>query len=313
MSTTFKIGADPELFVVDRKTGQAVTALGLIEGTKEKPFPVKNGAYQVDGMAAEFNINPSYIDNFVDFNTNVITVQKQLRDALPGRYKLVTKPTMDFDPDYLKTLPTEALMLGCDPDYNAYTLEANPTPDGTRNFRTGSGHIHVGWGADIPTDNAEHMNICAEFVKMLDLYVGLFSVAIDNDSRRRELYGKAGAFRPKSYGVEYRTPSNMWLISKATRFMMWYFVNRSVKTMTNNPSVGLVIDAYKRRDGLASLDPQTIINTGNQKEALQFLNKSFPSSMGGYTDQLTRTARRYFEIALQDVKNYNEKSTLVTE
>lgn len=64
-------------------------------------------------------------------------------------------------------------------------------PEGDRLFRTGAGHIHIGWGADIPVDNREHHEICASFVKMLDATVGLFMTCIDRDPRRRELYGKA--------------------------------------------------------------------------------------------------------------------------
>lgn len=48
-------------------------------------------------------------------------------------------------------------------------------------------------------------------VKQLDYYLGVPSLLWDNDPRRRLLYGKAGAFRPKPYGLEYRTLSNRWL------------------------------------------------------------------------------------------------------
>jgi hypothetical protein len=33
----------------------------------------------------------------------------------------------------------------------------------------------------------------------------------DNDTMRRKMYGRYGAFRPKSYGVEYRALSNAWV------------------------------------------------------------------------------------------------------
>ena len=48
------IGADPELFV--KKDGVVVSGHDLIQGTKADPFPVQDGAVQVDGMALEFNI-----------------------------------------------------------------------------------------------------------------------------------------------------------------------------------------------------------------------------------------------------------------
>jgi len=48
---------------------------------------------------------------------------------------------------------------------------------------------------------------------MADYLLGVWSVLHDTDMRRRELYGAAGAYRPKKYGVEYRTMSNFWLRS----------------------------------------------------------------------------------------------------
>ena len=53
------LGADPEAFVVLKDGGIPVSAHGLLPGTKDKPFPVEKGAVQVDGMAAEFNIEPA--------------------------------------------------------------------------------------------------------------------------------------------------------------------------------------------------------------------------------------------------------------
>jgi hypothetical protein len=52
--------------------------------------------------------------------------------------------------------------------------------------------------------------------KQLDYSIGGNNVMMEdklklNGAKRRELYGKAGAFRPKHYGCEYRTPSNVWL------------------------------------------------------------------------------------------------------
>ena len=42
------------------------------------------------------------------------------------------------------------------------------------------------------------------------------------------MYGKAGAFRPKTYGVEYRTLSNAWLFSKKLQSFVYRGVQRAV-------------------------------------------------------------------------------------
>lgn len=212
--TNFTFGADPEVFL--KKNGKPASAFGLIPGDKKNPHKTEGGAIQVDGMAAEFNIDPVPQNNFELFNTRIVQQIRAIRDRVPG-YNLNVSPVQDFGEEFLAAQPDEAKELGCDPDYDAYTLQPNPRPDGERPFRTGAGHVHIGWGADIPVDNEEHIEICANFIKILDSTVGLFMTMIDKEPRRRELYGKAGAFRPKPYGVEYRTPSNVWIKNRDNR------------------------------------------------------------------------------------------------
>lgn len=252
MTVQFMFGADPEIFVKKNGKGVSVYETGL-PGDKKTPFKTTYGALQQDGFAAEFNIDPSPSNSFDQFNQNIVRtiadLQKEINKKTPG-FNLAIQPVMDFDPDYMAKQPDSVKELGCDPDYCAYTLEANPRPDGDRAFRTGAGHVHIGWGADIPVDNEDHMAICAGFVKMLDATVGMFMTVLDTDPRRRELYGKAGAFRPKSYGVEYRTPSNLWIVNKERRWVMHRLMNLAISKHSYGVSVenfiGLIPESVRK-------------------------------------------------------------------
>lgn len=262
---TFLIGADPEIFV--RKNGVPVSAHGLVSGTKKEPLKTSLGAVQVDGMALEFNIDPTPIEDFEGFNLKIVRTIADLRDLVPD-YNFNISPVQEFSPEYMEKQPEEAKELGCDPDFNAYTKAANPRPDGDRPFRTGAGHVHIGWGADIPVDNEEHIDICANFIKMCDATVGMYMTCIDRDPRRRDLYGKAGAFRPKPYGVEYRTPSNVWIRNRDRRWLMHLFVRQAVNAMTSGASITSMT-------GQTSAGVQEIINTGNVSAAVSACNYMF--------------------------------------
>jgi hypothetical protein len=213
------IGADPEVFVTKR--GKLVCAHNMVQGTKEAPFKVDNGAVQVDGMALEFNIDPA--NSAEEFVNNIDSVMAQLGAMVP-EYQLKAIPVAEFGAEIMAAAPEEAKEMGCDPDYNAWEEGAvNPKPNGEVDFRTGAGHIHIGWTNGMDINDPGHIEACIMLTKQLDFYLGLPSLLFDDSDKRRELYGKAGAFRVKPYGVEYRVLSNAWLKTDALK--KWAYDN----------------------------------------------------------------------------------------
>lgn len=223
------VGCDPELFMF--KDGKPVSAHGVIPGTKKDPFKVDKGAVQVDGMALEFNIDPA--KNEQEFVTNLRAVMKTLGEMVPG-HDLVPVPVAEFGHEYIKQQPLEATELGCEPDFNAWLDGAiNPRPNVDAPFRTGAGHVHIGWGSDFDITDPSHLEACIMVTKQLDYYLGIPSLLYDTDTKRRTLYGAAGAFRPKSYGVEYRVLSNAWLRSEELMAWVYRMTNKAVQDLFN--------------------------------------------------------------------------------
>lgn len=216
MATDILVGCDPEIFVAQRNVFKS--AHGLIRGDKKNPQKVRNGAVQVDGMALEFNIDPASSEE--QFVYHVSDVMEQMRQMVPG-YDMVVSPVAKFTEAYMAQQPKEALELGCEPDFNAYTSGMNPRPNGNRPMRTAAGHVHIGWAEGQNIRSKDHLSRCETAVKQLDFYLALPSLLFDAATERREMYGCAGAYRPKSYGVEYRTLSNAWL--KSPKLMAWVF------------------------------------------------------------------------------------------
>lgn len=223
-----KVGCDPELFVTQE--GKLRSAWGLIPGTKEKPHRVQDGAVQVDGMALEFNIDP--VTTADDWVAKINSVMGQMRAMVPN-YEFAIVPSAKFNGNHFRSQPEAAKELGCTPDFSAYTLKENPKPDNKTTMRTASGHVHIGFceGADPNSD--EHMIRCATLVKQLDCYLGLPSILFDKDKTRRKMYGAAGAFRPKNYGVEYRVLSNAWLLSEDRMRFVFDQTVRAVNDLVN--------------------------------------------------------------------------------
>jgi hypothetical protein len=216
----FTLGCDPELFLADA-TNRLKASCGLIGGTKEHPQPLEElgvgFAVQEDNVAIEFNIPPASDKHA--FAHSIARTIKYINDGVNDTLglHLVTDLSAASFPEEELAAPA-AKVFGCDPDFNAWTMKRNPRPKASDpNLRACGGHVHVGYDV-----------MKAEFgptylIRLMDLYLGVPSVLMDKGELRKELYGKAGAYREKVYGVEYRTLSNFWV--KHPRLSEWVWDN----------------------------------------------------------------------------------------
>ncbi len=201
---TVLVGADPEAPVMLRG-GEAFPVTGFIPGTKKEPAQLeglpKGFMVQQDNVNVEFNVPPA--GDMHTFKSNIRKAMYAIEKMLP--------PTMYVAWNHGSTVYKKhflnhdaVLRFGCDPDYCVWTGEENPMPEAQNPLlRSAAGHVHVGW--ENPT-NEDRMGL----VRMLDLSLALPFVGQD-DVKRKELYGRAGAFRAKAYGIEYRVLGNFWL------------------------------------------------------------------------------------------------------
>jgi len=208
-----KIGCDPEVFLYDLKAKKYVSAAGYFPGTKQEPYKVDKGAIQVDGTALEFNIDPAETE--LEFAKNIKVVFSQMESMVKEvnpDWVIKAEPVAHFTNDLWETIPQDAKILGCDPDYD-FKGNINPSPgDKLLNtpIRTGSGHIHIGWSEGEDAHSSGHFEDC-RFMADKFYSNGVFGVKTTSEQERLKYYGMNGSFRPKSYGVELRSPSNVWL------------------------------------------------------------------------------------------------------
>lgn len=215
----YTIGCDPELFAYNTSSEKFISAHPYVKGTKENPFPVGDGATQLDGVAAEFNIFPCRtVEQFV---ARIRSVKQDMEEMFYNPdIELRAEPVAWFNEEYFNLLPDKVKELGCMPDFNAYTREVNDPPVTDKPFRTGSGHIHVGYNTDDITRSSYDVGVMNR-VKQLDYTLYPLSLLWDSSQERRELYGAPGAFRFKPYGFEYRVLSNKWVDD--TLLQEWVF------------------------------------------------------------------------------------------
>lgn len=214
----FTIGTDAEFPLTKKK--QFISAIPLIKGTKEKPDLLRCGSgLQRDNVALEFATPVA--TNEDDFVKHISNTLNEVTSILPQHVSLLSVPSAHFPKAEL--LHPEAKEFACSPDFNAWEDKQNEIKEELKQgtLRSFAAHVHVGHEfLDLKTDK-ENM------IYMMDYIAGQASVLLDNSDaakERRILYGKAGAYRPTDYGIEYRTLSNYWLKSPLLVRMVYNMV-----------------------------------------------------------------------------------------
>ena len=267
---TVLVGSDPELFLFSELENKHVTAIGLVGGTKNNPTPITNEGHfiQEDGVAAEFNIPPCATKE--DFVKHINFVKNYIKDTIATPNRLVLSEQASAVFTYMELDCNQAQEIGCTPDIDAWNLIMNSPSGYTSNLRAVGGHVHVGYN-----DSCEETSI--DIARTMDLFLGVGSVLLDKDTQRRTLYGKAGAMRFKSFGMEYRTLSNFWIFDD--KLIEWVFEN-AIKAVEFVNAGGIITNEQ---------EIQECINTCNKEMALEII-EDYQISMPVLTNSLEEYA-----------------------
>ena len=253
------IGSDPEVFV-ETEYGEVISAIDMIPGSKHVPHPISDKGHfiQTDNIAMEFNIPACTSEE--EFVENINFVKDYLDAVVTANgYKLSKKSSEEINPIHLDH--PQAREFGCEPDFNPYIKDVNPRPDVETNLRCVGGHIHIGY----PNPDEETTE---KIVKAFDIFVVLPALLIDTDERRRELYGKAGAFRFKDpWGLECRALSNFWIHSDDLMKWVYRQTIKAVECVLDN-KIDELIEKYSEQVVEA-------INNNNKNLAKQLLSEIF--------------------------------------
>jgi hypothetical protein len=253
------LGADPEVLLTELYTGSFKSVIGLVGGTKEKPIPVEGFdgfSLLEDNVALELNMPPAA--NEGEFELFCITGLDIVNSFAKNTNLKVSKKTSGIYSD--QELSSDAArVFGCSEDWNAWTLDVNPTPKAENsNLRTAAGHIHIGW-------EKPNMKQAIQVVRLMELL--LFKEDyLHFDPIRKQLYGKSGAFRPKPYGVECRSFGNWWFLNPK-KYARYVF--RLASYAVNN-----VVDGYKIPDDCKN-SFELAINTGKIDTIFSNLLRNF--------------------------------------
>lgn len=231
----FSFGTDPEFML--KKGVRYVSAIPLVKANHENPIIRGEHRFYWDNVLAECAVKPAYSKEEAVFN---------IGDCLKHYVEIVKPATIVIQAShtYSKSAMKDkgAKEAGCKPDSCAYTMrlmkdELSPKEQvSNSSFRTCGGHIHLGNEILTNTEGPEPIFL----IYLMDLFLGLPSVFMDIDEtapRRRTLYGQAGRFREKPYGMEYRSLSSFWLSSPVLVELIYDISNFVIELLENGQNI----------------------------------------------------------------------------
>jgi len=241
-------GSDPELFFV--KNGQIVPSNDVIT--------TDGGDVTRDGFQLELNPQGHTCREIAGSNiARALFRAEEIASNIGAELSIAVGVTVGDEAWKKSTFETRR--FGCNPTSNVYQ-KINRLATGMRiRFRSGAGHIHIGGlnaheKADLPT-----------IVKLMDIIGGNTAVLIDrdeNNAHRRKYYGRAGEYRPKQYGLEYRVFSNFWL----RHYVLWSMASGLLRNAVGIYRAGLADDLIKRFD---MVKVREAINTNDKALAME--------------------------------------------
>lgn len=234
----FKIGTDPEFGILNIETNFAYPPIALIEFDNiNAEFNKKNPEHWIfnklrkpptvlhmDGAALELEIKPERTASAL--STNIMRGLDLINNTL--NYvdgKIISYlPTLNWDVnEYTEEKYGEAFVyanrFGCDPDFDAFDSNEEQLEEDAEfhPYRYFGGHIHLGVPDNLLQKTKEIPHV---LTKLCAIYWGNLCTFKSNFPEQEKLrlyrYGKPGRYRPQLHGIEYRSPSNSWLISRYT-------------------------------------------------------------------------------------------------
>jgi hypothetical protein len=244
-------GSDPELFFV--KDGVMVPSTGIM--------PADRRQVTRDGFQVELHPDASSCRQLAsNYIRDCLREAREIATGAGAQLSFALAHTVD--PQVWKQTDKSVKKFGCNPTLNVHEKKQKRTTGLRERFRAGGGHIHLG------SLSAKVKNDLPTLVKLFDIIAGNTLVLIDRDERnitRRKNYGRAGEYREKPYGLEYRVPSNFWLrhyvlhslVNGLLRNAVTYyhadlaeeiisrFDMKKVRDAINNNDFGLAMDNFK--------------------------------------------------------------------
>lgn len=221
-----RLGGDPEIFIL--KDDKIVDS-SILEG---KDLDGYNKIVR-DGYQGEIQVLP-----------------EECRETLASRYAQAIgrlyRSGLDFRLGHGEWIPEEEFAslddscksFGCKPSLNIYGNKKVDVDAKFYMFRPLGGHIHL----ELPASIRNSKGKIKQLVRLLDIMVGSVCVAVDqndNDNavERRKNYGRAGEYRIKPYGLEYRTLSNFWLADNVLLSMVYGLARQAITIIEHSPKV----------------------------------------------------------------------------
>jgi len=222
MTPTIKsLGVEVELAVYMKNTP---VVCSFVPFTKTQPLEFKKHLFSKDASMLELAVAPATEPG--EFDTLMVEAMDKAMTLIPEGAELRAVPCVEYTDEELAK-DAYASEMGCSPSQTIY--DTVPTPEAyPDNKRYGGTHINLAM---------HNEGDVQEMVLKLDYALGLNSVVYHEDGMheemkdRRRVYGRAGEFRIKPFGFEYRTLPNC---ANLSGLILWRDINNAMKLNTDD-------------------------------------------------------------------------------